>query len=239
MSKFALSFVGFMLLAPVVCAQPPKDPAPNDRLDALLMKWEKVMMSVESLAVAKCTRTEKDKTGTKVYEGEIRFLKPNLFSLHMVQRQNPNIYERFVSTGNFLYDYRPQSKKLVIHELDPFKAGNLNKGFQQFLVGMSAADAKKNFELKITKDVTAENQHYIYLEITPRLAANMREFSRAQLVLWANTMLPRRLWLEQPNGNEITWDLPHVDTETKLRPVDFTPPPAPADWEQQKAPRIK
>lgn len=211
---------------------------PKDRLDSLLMSWEKRMTGVQSILVQKCVRTEKTKTGTKIYDGEARYLHPNYAALRMIQRDNPSLYELFVCTGNFLYEYRPQSKKLVIHELDQPAAGNFNNNFMQFLFGMSAADAKRRYDLKLAKDVSAENPHYIYLDIQPRFEADKREFSRAQMVLFANSMLPRRLWFQHPNGDEILWDLPNIDTTVQLKPVDFTPPAAPAGWETKKEPKL-
>jgi hypothetical protein len=51
-------------------------------------------------------------------------------------------------------------------------------------------------------------------------------------------MLPRRLWFQHPNGDEILWDLPNIDTTVQLKPVDFTPPAAPAGWETKKEPKL-
>ena len=210
---------------------------PNNRLDSLLMAWEKNMTSVDSIYVQKLQRTEKDKTGTKVYEGEARYMRPNLAALRLVQQANPNLYELFICTGNFLYEYRPQSRKLMIHELDQPKAGNFNNSFMQFLFGMSAVDAKRRYELTLAKDLSAENPHYVYIDIKPRFEGDKREFTRAQMVLFGATMLPRRLWFEHRNGNEILWDIPNLDTQVKLKQADFTPPQAPQGWETVRVPR--
>src|SRR5262249_2263390 len=138
MPKHGLAIFGLFLSAAVLLAQPPMPPAPGsgdgraklelrpaldptDRLDALLLKWEQAMTSVESILVSKCVRTDKDKTGTKTYEGEARYLKPNFAALRLIQQQNPSIYELFVCTSQAVYEYRPQSKKLIIHEQDQSK----------------------------------------------------------------------------------------------------------------------
>jgi TIGR03009 family protein len=210
---------------------------PKDRLDSLLMAWEKRMTGVQSVLAQKIVRTEKTKTGTKVYEGEARYLHPKYAALRMIQRDNPSLYELIVCSGVYIYEYRPQAKKLVIHEMNEPAAGAFNNNFMQFLFGMSAADAKRRYELKLAKDVSAENPHYIYLDIQPRFEADKREFERAQMVLFANSMLPRRLWFRHPNGDEVLWDLPNVDTSVQLKPVDFTPPKAPDGWETKKEPK--
>jgi TIGR03009 family protein len=210
---------------------------PKNRLDQLLMQWEAAMKDVPSIVVKDCMRTDKDPTSQKpkVWKGEARYMKPNLAALLLKQVDDPKFYELMVCTGQFLYEYRPQFKKLMIHDL-PERATGFDNNLLSFLFGMSAVDAKRRYDLKISKDVTAENPNWIYLDITPRFDADKREFSQAQLVLFANTMLPRRLWFLHPNGSEVTWDLPNMDTTTKLSLSDFRPPDAPKDWEKVRVP---
>jgi TIGR03009 family protein len=240
MLKMRITIVGFAVLATVAGAQPPGDPAPkldpNDRLDSLLIKWERTMSAAQSFWAPKCERTDKDKIGTKTYKGEIRILKPNYYALSMIQQQNPNIFEMYICTGAYLYEFRPQSKKLVIHEIDQAQMGAAG-GIQKLLTGMSAAEVKRRFDAKIIPDNGPAAADRVTIELKPKLADDKRAFSQARIVLWEKTMLPRQLALVLPNGNEITWDLPNVDTDTKLKPVDFTPPRAPDGWEQVKAPR--
>jgi TIGR03009 family protein len=240
MFKTYITFLGFVVLLPVVSAQPPATPQPkldpNDRLDSLLIKWERTMAATQSFWAPKCERTDKDKTGTKTYKGEIRILKPNYYALSMTQQQNPNIFEMYVCTGTYLYEFRPQSRKLVIHELDQGQPG-AGSGIQKLLTGISAADIKRRFDAKLVPDVAPGARETVTIELKPKFADDKRAFSQVRIVLWEKTMLPRQLALELPNGNEITWNLPNVDTETKLKPVDFTPPRAPDGWEQVKAPR--
>jgi TIGR03009 family protein len=198
---------------------------PQNRLDALLLQWEQRMKSVESIWAKDLVRTEKEKTGeVRVLKGEARYLKPNLAALRMIREDNPALYELYISTGQFLYDYRPKSRKLYIH---PLQGGQFQNNFLSFLFGINAIDAKQRYELTLTK----ENKDFIYIKISPRFDAEKREFAQAQLVLQAGSMLPRRLWFEHPNGMEVTWDIPIMDTAQKLTPKDFVAPAAPAGWE--------
>lgn len=257
MRKNAVAIVGVLAALATVSAQPPikDDPGvrlvkpagagqlqpqldPNNRLDVLLMQWEKRMEGVDSVLVADCKRTDKVKSDTKVMKGEARYLKPSLAALRLIQVDNPQIYELIISTGNYLYEYRPQFKKRVIHELPPNRAGAFDKNLLSFLFGMGAIDAKRRYDLTLRKDLSAENQHYIYISIKPKFAEDKREFTQAEVVLFAQTMLPRRLWYETPNGSEVTWDLPNMDTTMKLKATDFTPPDKPAGWEDQKYPYV-
>jgi TIGR03009 family protein len=203
---------------------------PNSHLDTYLMRWESEMKGVTSILVKDCIRTDKDKNGTKTWRGEARYLKPNLAALRLVQQEDPKIYELLISTGTHLHEYRPQLQTLVIHELPPAKFGAFDNNLLSFLFGMSAMDAKRRYELTLTRDLSPENPHYIYIGIKPRYVEDKKEFVQAQLVLFSATMLPRRLWFEQPNGTEVTWDLPNMDTHIQLHVTDFAPPAAPKGW---------
>ena len=205
---------------------------PNNRLDFLLLQWEQRMKGVESIYAPKLTREEKEKTGAiRKFEGEARYLRPNLAALRMIRVDDPTKYELYISTGINLYEFRPQTKTLRIHDMTPAQAGQFQNNFLSFLFGMNAADAKQKFELDVQKDVGPANPNFIYIMIKPRLDADKREFTRAQLVLKADTLLPRRLWFEHANGNSVTWDIPEMTTDQNLKPQDFTPPKAPEGWE--------
>jgi TIGR03009 family protein len=158
----------------------PKLDPQNNRLDKLLLDWEKRMTGVDSIA-CKCAREEKSKASgfKKVYEGEARYLKPNMVALRMIMPSDKTIWELYVFTGKHLWEYRPQTKTLRIHEMAPEQT-NFQNNFLSFLFGMNAADAKRRYELSLTK----EDQHYIYIDVKPRFDADKREFSRAQMVLF-------------------------------------------------------
>src|SRR5262249_10210177 len=82
---------------------------PQNRLDALMLQWEERMKGVESIYATELTRTEKDKDGSiRVLRGEARYLKPNLAALRMIRQDNPSIFELYICTGTFLYDFRPK-----------------------------------------------------------------------------------------------------------------------------------
>ena len=213
---------------------------PNSHLDSYLMRWENEMKGVTSIVVPNCVRTDKQPGIIKTWKGEARYLKPNYAALRLVQQEDPKFYELMISTGTNLYEYRPQTQKLVIHELPPAKFGAFDNNLLSFLFGMSAMDAKKRYDLTLTRDIGPENPNYIYIGITPRYVEDKKEFVRAQLVLFSATMLPRRLWFEQPQptGSEVTWDLPNMETRAQLHVTDFDPPPAPKGWntERQRLP---
>src|SRR5262249_37354822 len=107
--------------------------------------------------------------------------------------------------------------------------------FLSFLFGMNAADAKRRYDVSLSK----ENEYYIYIDVKPRFDADKREFSRAQMVLFTKSMLPARLWFELPNGDETTWIIADIAQTTKLKESHFSPPAAPEGWTKERVPLLQ
>ncbi|MBX7105087.1 MAG: TIGR03009 domain-containing protein [Gemmataceae bacterium] len=213
---------------------PVNQPPANPRLDGLLKSWEDKMRAVTGLH-ASVTRTEVDavEKTTKTFVGEAKFLRPDRAMLYMRSSTNAEVEERYVFTGTYLYEYSSQSKKLKIHEIAPKPGQVVEDNFLNFLFGMKAEDAKRRYEITLAK----EDQHYVYLFINPRTAADRQDFTKARLVLWNTTFLPRQLEFEQPNGGVVKWDIPKADPTAKVTANDFTPPTPPKDWQVIRIPR--
>lgn len=242
MSKKWMSLVGVLLTSASLQAQqpavaPPAQPVIDPRipLDAHLLRWEQEMKKVETLA-AQCTRTKVDKTfgNTDVYEGTARFLKPNMAMLEMQKKGKPDVFEKYICTGTFLYEYVPANKIIRVHELPPPKQGQVSdESFLSFLFGMKADDCKRRYDLKLAK----EDQWYVYIEIASKLPADKADFQRARLVLAKANYLPRQLWFEEPNGNEVTWDIPKSVNGAQINRAEFTAPNVPPGWTMVRVPK--
>ena len=48
--------------------------------------------------------------------------------------------------------------------------------------------------------------------------------------------MPRQVWFQTPNQNEVTWDLTAVQPQAAVNPNDFAPPALPQGWRQQVVP---
>ncbi len=214
-------------------AAPPLNPA--NRLDALLLKWQDSMQKMQSLE-ATCVRKTLNKTfnSTEEMEGKARYMRPNLASLELVKRSNPGVFEKFICSGTFLYEFVPAEKVVRVHELPKGNGGQIaDDNFLSFLFGMKAEEAKRRYDLQLEK----EDQHWVYIRIHPRFPADKADFQEAQLVLGAQMLLPRRLWFQQPNGNEVTWDIPVVDPNARINRAEFALPALPRDWQLKKVPQ--
>jgi TIGR03009 family protein len=240
MRTFGLTLISLAIGGSVAGQQPQQPAAPvldpsRNRLDALLIRWEQEMRSVNSV-VAQCTRTSLDKAFqmTEVFEGTAKYMKPNLAMLEMQKRGKADAFEKYICTGTFLYEYVPQNKVIRVHELPPPKPGQVaDDNFLSFLFGMKAEEARRRYDLRLVK----EDQWYVYIEILPRLPADKSDFQRARLVLNNQSFLPRELWFEQPNGNEVKWDIPKVESGVALNRNDFTSPNVPPGWNMARVPR--
>src|SRR5262249_46974955 len=156
------------------------DPTRN-RLDALLLQWEQKMTKVETI-VAQCTRITEDKVRGRKEElaGTAKYMKPNFAALDLQKRGNPQVYEKYICSGTYLYQYLPQQKTLIIHELPTPKSGQVAEdNLLSFLFGMKAEEAKRRYDLTLVQ----EDKWWIYLEILPRFPADKADFKKARLVL--------------------------------------------------------
>src|SRR5262249_18421468 len=142
--------------------------------------------------------------------------------------------ERFICSGNFLYQFVPEGKEIRVYELNQTKSGQVGEdNFLSFLFGMKAEEAKRRYDLRLEK----QDQHWIYIRVYPRFDQDKVDFQEAQVVLGGESFLPRRLWFLEPNGNEVTWDIPRIDPKAPVNRADFGAPAVPPGWELKRVPR--
>ena len=202
-------------------------------LDDHLDSWEAKMRQVQSLQ-ATINRIDKNKNfgQTSKYAGVAQYAKSgtgptalNLAALELTQEKKTEFAEKIVCTGTYLYQYVPSQKEIRAYPIARSKPGQVGEdSFLGFLFGMKAADAKKNYDLKLYK----VDAYYVYLDVIPKTPAGKADFTRARMVLDKATYLPRQLWFEEANGNEITWDIPRIqqglDFDRRLFDTPRTPP---------------
>jgi TIGR03009 family protein len=237
-----LALSGIVVLCAALRAQQPQPPAaappldPNNRLDSLLMQWEAKMKSIQTLkATVNRQRTDKVFNTQDAFKGQAKYMKPNLAMLELSRVDRPTIFEKYVCTGTFLYEYNPSNREVRCHELPPPKPGQVaDDNFLSFVFGMKAEEAKRRYALQLLE---GKDQYYYYLQIIPREEADKADFEKAQLALTRSTLLPRRLTRVEPNGNQITWDIPLIETGIPLDRREFESPPVPKDWKLVKVPK--
>jgi TIGR03009 family protein len=239
-----LSVPGLLLGTALFAQAPPAAPpqaAADPRLEAVLAGWEKSMTELTSFK-ATCVRTNLDKTfnAREEFVGDALFLKgagPKQSSramLELVSRKKKDVFEKYICTGTYLYEYQPAAKLIRVHDMPHTGSGVGDDNFLQFLFGMKSAEAKSRYHMTYVP-APATDKWYHYLRVIPKLPGDKADFSEARLVLMADTFLPRQLWYQQPNGNEITWDFPKVERNANIPLSAFDAPrQLPQGWEMRR-----
>jgi TIGR03009 family protein len=240
--RFLLVLPALLLASAVVLAQQPPPPPPSTQLDDVLFGWEKTFAGLQSLQ-AECKRTTRDKVfgSTEVFVGMAKYRKApgqgSQASLELYkqtpQGPSPAIFEKYICTGTYLYEYSPANKVIRIHTLPTPKPGQVaDDNFLSFLFGMKAVQAKQRYQLSLSPS----DQYYHYLNIQAKSPEDKSDFTTAQLVLRRDNFLPARVWFHQPNGNETTWDFPRSQSNVNLPAADFQTPNAPPGWKIERVP---
>ncbi len=246
MRAIRLSLPGLLLAAATAVAQPGAAPPanPDPMLEGTLAGWEKAMTELTSFA-AKCTRVRVDKSinFAETFEGPAYFVKstgPKDHSrayLELKNKKKPEVFEKYVCSGTFLYQYSPANKVIFVHDMPQLKAGQVAEdNFLQFLFGMKAVEAKNRYQITYVPAKDAEqSKYYHFLRILPRLPQDKADFSEARLVLSAGTFLPRQLWYLQPNSDEISWDFTEVQKNINIPLQYFEVRNLPEGWQMRRA----
>jgi len=216
----------------------PPAAATSAKLDAIMLKWEKEMVKIQTLKAA-LARIDMDKSfkTKRTYVGAAQYMKSgtgatvkNLAALELKEEGKADIAEKFICTGTWLYAFAPQQKEIKAYELPKPKPGQVaDDSFLGFLFGMKADEAKRRYALSLAK----EDAYYFYVDISPRNPADKADFVRARLVLNKDTCLPRQLWFEQANSTETTWDIQRLESGVEVDRRLFDAPRLPEGWKFQ------
>lgn len=221
-------------------------------LDAYLDVWEKRMAKINALET-KIVLTETgvgsaQNPGKKaIYTGEASLLKPNHAKMLLKDSGDPGNakhWRHFVADGQHLWEYLYGQKIARVAQLP--KDGVSDHMMMSFLFGMKAADVKKRFDVSVdVENPDKHNDFYLHINILPKSKEDMQDFKKAELVLWKNNkdskyadlwMLPARLWFQNVEGDQVTWEFKNMSTEKKFLPADFKAPGFPdKDWRSEWA----
>lgn len=247
MRKFSVALlVGAVLAGSMIAQQPmaPITPQEAAALDQILRGWEKAMTDLRSFATV-VDRESLDKAlqARDKYQGYALFLKAATKDDHgraclvLQKEKKAEVFEKYICTGTYLYEYLPAQKVIRVHDLPEKKKGVQQESFLSFLFGMGADEAKARYEMRpvtpAKNDPTAP--YYHYLRIKPKTAADKNDFTEARLSLYKSNNLPAQIWYLQPNGNEITWTFTKVQVDKQIS-LDYFQPTQEKDWRVERAP---
>jgi TIGR03009 family protein len=238
-------------------------PEPRTPLETVLARWEQATNSIRTFS-AQVKRITSDSAfqTTEVYEGTLKYMKPNLRALHLIKKDNLESYEKYIFAGTRLYFYSPKEKKIRVVDLPKGGAAKSGKGDAMnlldpsswlgslyafcvswwtedspfpFLLGTNAKEIQRRYNIKLLT-APANDHWYEYIMIEPKLATDRRHFMKARVVLSKSNYLVRQIWLLQPNHNEITWDFPRMVTGIALDRKEFAKPQLAEGWTFEETP---
>src|SRR4051812_46735521 len=193
------------------------------RLEGLLVEWEKSMKGVETLmAAVKLTEIDDVARTSEDYEGHIKFMRPNFADLAVANKRNPQNYKRYLCTGTYLYDFAPKEKRIRAYPLQQRAAGQavVDNTFIGFLAGISAAETNRRFNLTFVtspQNPNGEDQYYYYLKVEPRVPEDKAEFSVARIAILKANMMPAEMRFVPPTGGEVRWTITSIQTNAASR----------------------
>jgi TIGR03009 family protein len=190
------------------------DPKMVARMDAILRRWEAVSQQNETL-YTQFVRTDTTKFGTEqVFRGEALFRKPNLACLNWEQilrddkgNERKVFTERIVCAGDRVYQMIGPTKQVMVYPLPQDERRRaLEEGPVPFLFNMRMEQAKARYHWVLLKEqpATGRDPACYYIEIRPKQAIDMEEFSKAWIKLDEASLLPLALQLYAPNGGKDT-----------------------------------
>ncbi len=237
---------------------PPGQPAeiaeePDRRLVEVRLAWGRETNSVKAAHV-RFTMTQLDRiTRTEaVTRGEAWMRKPGLLRVDL-KRDDERVPGQFVVCKGNEVRYFANGEELVLplrqafdftdlgvpkaREKEPWFFGSTFGEFKAYfqrrtwpLVGFPVKQLPNRFELRLAK----EDEHWIYLELKPRRAAEWKDVRLIQVVLHRKEGWVRRVYERGPI-TEVTIDCEKPDTATPVSPESISKG-LPVGWKRVEVP---
>ena len=234
--------LSLLLCLVVVLAAPGQgvpQPPPASDLDSVLRSWEKGMTDLRTFVSEVNRRTLDKSIGTHdEFQGYAMFKKAegvggaSRARLELAKVSNTKVFEKFICTGVYLYEYAPASNKVRVHNMPQQQNGQQQQSFLSFLFGMGANDAKMRYDMVLGSE-SAKDPTYHYIHVKPKLPHDKTDFTQARLTLYRSNNLPAQIWYHQPNGNEITWNFTKLQLDVQI-PNDYFEPTVPKGWTMER-----
>lgn len=224
MRAIGLSLICVLTMSLAALAQPPA----QENLDTVLRGWEKAMTDLQSfVSVVERTTLDKALNARDQHKGYAAFMKAankddgSRARLEMAKVTNTKIFEKYICTGTYLYEYVHANATVRVHNLPKNNQG-MQESFLSFLFGMSADQAKARYHMTHVVP-NPPDKHYHYILIKPKQEQDKSDFIEARLSLYRANNLPAQIWYLQPNKNEITWNFEKVQINVQIPLKYFEP----------------
>jgi TIGR03009 family protein len=212
---------------PIAIAPAPHEKVAETALDRHLNAWEEKTADVTKLrAEFTLKRTDAAFKKDTNYRGVMLWMKPNFFVMRLDNAADKTDYESYICDGKAVYIYSGLQKTLTQIDLPPkwpFQRLMTDIPVLDLFTRMKAKDAKERFDITLFKT----DDHYLYLDIKPRLSKDRQEFEQLRVALHGPgtatekfAYLPAKVYILKPNGDSESWkftnpqvNLPGVDAK--------------------------
>jgi TIGR03009 family protein len=224
--------------APVTAPFPPLTAPQQQQLDQLLLRWEQQGKNIKTL---RCDfrRWERDNVFNKVTEGlgELYYAAPDRGTYRVRVGNDEHWTEQWVCDGNSIYEYDAVKKEVIQRILPANLRGKaITDGPLPFLFGTEAEKLKQRYWLRLVQPPPNQPVQLYALEAYPKLQQDAANFSKAELLLQADTLLPYALKLDQPNGkDEVVHTFANIKVDDLLQQLKnvLTAPRTPLGWKHR------
>jgi TIGR03009 family protein len=180
-------------------------------------------------------RVNNQEAPLNICEGEVRYSRPDKGSFQIISirtfKANPPtpgqapgapitgdwvkdanaIGEHWVCDGKNVYEYRHHDKQLVERPIPPQLQGQaIVDGPLPFLFGADAAKLKARYWMRVEQQ---DNQAEVWLTALPRFQEQAADFSKCEIILDRQALLPKAMRLQLPDGSRHVYIF-HIDKAT-------------------------
>lgn len=162
------------------------------QLDRSAKDFHSLSANVERTTVTVVVNDHSTETGSLQVRGD-----------KMLLRMNPPDSRTVLRNGDNIYIYTPGLKQ--VQEFNLGKNRDLADEFLLLGFGTTGTDLEKGFDIKLVGEDTLDGKKDVELELTPKSAAVLKQFSKIQIWLDETSWLPdQQQFTENGSGDYLT-----------------------------------
>jgi TIGR03009 family protein len=187
-------------------------------VDRVLVDWQGMSGKVKTFQ-CEFTRWDYDgvfgdgKTPNRQVSGELRYAAPDkgFYELKLTEKDDPRLYEKWVCTGDAIFEFKADLKQVREYPLPPEMRGKaISDGPLPFVFGVEAEKMKSRYWLRIITPPERQASQ-VWIEAYPKHAKDAANVTKVDVILTfehdngvIKKLEPYGINLILPNGNNRT-----------------------------------
>ena len=181
------------------------------QLDRSAKDFRSLSATVERTKVTVVVNDHSTETGSLLVRGD-----------KMLLQMNPPDSRTVLRNGDNIYLYTPGLKQ--VQEFNLGKNRDLADEFLLLGFGTTGTDLQKGFDIKLVGEESLDGKKDIELELTPKSAAVLKQFSKIQIWLDETSWLPdQQQFTENGSGDYLTVHYTKIVRNPNIPDSDFKP----------------